>query len=182
MFGLVKHHVASLHLMLDTCHRYQITLNLKKCILCVPFGIFLGPVACKQGLIVDPTKIVVIGNLEDARNVKQLSTTLGHMGCYRKFIKSYAQITVPMEKLLKKDATLFWDEECQRNLDVLKEKMVTALILVFPDWKKEFHVHLDASCIALGAILTQAGEGELDHPIAFASRKLSKAERNYSTT
>jgi len=42
--------------------------------------------------------------------------------------------------------------------------------------------HVDASCIALGAVLTQAGEGEMDHPIAFASRKLSKAEKNYSTT
>ena len=65
---------------------------------------------------------------------------------------------------------------------MLKEKMVTVLILVFPDWKKEFHVHVDASCIALGVVLTQAGEGELDHLIAFTSRKLSKAEKNYSTT
>ena len=64
-----------------------------------------------------------------------------------------------MEKLLKKDATFCWDEECQNSLDVLKENMVTALILVFPDWKKEFHVHVDASCIVLGAVLTQASEG-----------------------
>jgi len=59
--------------------------------------------------------------------------------------------------------------------------MVTASILVFHDWKKEFHVHVDASCIALGAVLTQSREGEMDHPIAFSSRKLSKAEKNYST-
>jgi len=44
VFGLVKHHLSSLHLMLDTCHRYQITLNLKKCLFCVPFGILLGHV------------------------------------------------------------------------------------------------------------------------------------------
>jgi len=52
-----------------------------------------------------------------------------------------------MEKLLKKDATFCWDEECQRSLDVLKENMVIAPILVFPDWKKELHVHVDASCM-----------------------------------
>ena len=75
-----------------------------------------------------------------------------------------------------------WDEECQCSLDVLKEKMVTAPILVFLDWKKEFHVHVDSSCIVLGAVLTQSGEGEMDHPIAFASRKLSKSEKNYSMT
>ena len=59
--------------------------------------------------------------------------------------------------------------------------MVTVSILVFPDWKKPFHVHVDASSIALGIILAQPGEGDLDHPIAFVSRKLSSAERNYTT-
>eukprot|EP00253_Pinus_taeda_P004147 PITA_04147 len=132
--------------------------------------------------MVDPAKIVVIVNLEAPKNVKQLHTMFGHTGYYRKSIKSYAQITTPMEKSLKKDVTFCWDEECQRSLDVLKEKLVIALILVFPDWKKEFHVHVDASCIALGAVSTQRGEGEIDHPIAFASRKLSKAENNFPTT
>ena len=62
------------------------------------------------------------------------------------------------------------------------ENMVTMLISVFSDWKKEFHVHVDASCIALGAVLTQdSGEG-LDHPITFVSRRISKVERIYSTT
>jgi hypothetical protein len=59
--------------------------------------------------------------------------------------------------------------------------MVTASILVFPDWSKEFHVHVDASSIALGAVLAQPGEGELDHPISFASRKLSSTKENYTT-
>jgi len=86
-----------------------------------------------------------------------------------------------VEKLLKKDALFSGDEECQWSLDVQKEKMVTTSILVFPDWKKEFHVHVDASCIALGVVLTQASEGELDHPIAFARRNLSKVEKNYLT-
>ena len=106
---------------------------------------------------------------------------MGNTRYYRKFIKAYAQITTPMEKLLKKDAMFCWDEECQHSLDVLKEKMVNVPILVFLDWKKEFHVHVDASCIALGAVLTHSIEGEIDHPIAFASKKLSKAEKNNST-
>lgn len=59
--------------------------------------------------------------------------------------------------------------------------MVIAPISVFPDWKKEFHVHVDASCIVLGAILTQPGKGDINHPKSFASRKLSKAKKNYST-
>jgi len=132
--------------------------------------------------MVDPAKIVVIIYLDAPKNVKQLRTTLGHTEYYRKFIKAYAQITVPMENLLKNDATFCWDEDFHKSLDVLKEKMVTVPILAFPNLKKEFHVHVDVSCIALGAMLTQLGEGDIDHLIAFVSRKLSKAEKNYSTT
>ena len=54
--------------------------------------------------------------------------------------------------------------------------MASVPILVFPDWNKEFHVHVDASSIALVVILAQLGEGDLDHPIAYAIRKLSFAE------
>jgi hypothetical protein len=59
--------------------------------------------------------------------------------------------------------------------------MVTAPIMVFPDWSKEFHVHVNASSIALGEVLAQPGEGDNDHPLAFASRKLSTTEINYTT-
>ena len=89
MFGLVKRHVASLCLMLDTCQRYQITLNLKKCLF-VSLWILFGHVVCKQGLTVDPVKIAVILHLEATTSVKQLRATLGHTGYYKKFIKYYA--------------------------------------------------------------------------------------------
>lgn len=59
-----------------------------------------------------------------------------------------------MEKLLKKDVMFSWNDECKKNLDILKEKMVTVPILIFLNWKKEFHVHVDALCIALRAGLT----------------------------
>lgn len=168
--------------MLDRCRQYQISFNLIKCLFCVPFGILLGHVVCKQGLLVDPAKIAIIVNLPPPNSVRQLRTTLGHTGYYRKFLKGYAQITAPMDKLLKKDIRFQWNEECHKSFDTLKEKMVTAPILVFPDWTKEFHVHVDAESIALGAVLAQPGEGDIDHPIAFASRKLSTAENNYTTT
>jgi hypothetical protein len=110
-----------------------------------------------------------------------LCTTLGHTGYYRKFIKGYAQITTPMENILKKDCQFHWTEECQHSFDTLKQKMVTAPILVFPDWRKEFHVHVDASSITLGFVLAQLGTGDIDHPLDFSSRKLSTTEINYTT-
>ncbi len=96
-------------------------------------GILLGHIVCKQGLMVDPAKIAIIVNFPLPKYVKQLRTTLGHTGYYRKFIKGYAQITAPMEEKLKKYTDFEWTPECQESLNILKEKMVTALILVFPD-------------------------------------------------
>jgi hypothetical protein len=60
--------------------------------------------------------------------------------------------------------------------------MVIAPILVFPDWSKEFHVHVDASSIALGVVLSQPRERDIDHPLSFSSRKFSTIEINYTTT
>jgi hypothetical protein len=57
-------------------------------------------------------------------------------------------------------------------LDTLKEKMVTTPILFFPYWENTLHVHVDAPAISLGVILAQPGARDLDHPIAFARRKL----------
>jgi hypothetical protein len=58
-----------------------------------------------------------------------------------------------MGNMLRKDTKFQWNDNCQHGLDTLKENMVTTPILVFPEWEKTFHVHLDASVIALRAIL-----------------------------
>jgi hypothetical protein len=181
MFHFLKYHVEVLRMMLDRCRQCQISLNIKKCISSVPFWIFLGHVVFKHGLLVDPAKIVVIVNLPTPKSVRQLKSTLGHIGYYRNFIRGYQQIIVPMEKLLKKDTKYQWNDECQKSLDILKEKLVTMPILVFPYWLKEFHVHVDASAIALGVVLTHPGEGDIDHPVPFARKKLLDSEKNYNT-
>ena len=150
VLGLLKKHIGNLRMILDTCRKDQISLNLNKCIFCFPYDILLGHIVCKQGLMVDSAKIAIIVNLPPPNSVRQLRTTLGHTGYYSKLIKGYAQITAPMEKLLKKDAKYQLNKECQKSLDTLKDKMVTVPILVFPYWKKMFHFHVDASSIALG--------------------------------
>jgi hypothetical protein len=136
MLSLLKYHFEVLRLMLDRCRQFQISLNINKFIFNTPFGICLGHVVCKQGLLVDPTKIVVLVNLPPPKSVCRLKSTLGHIGNYKKFIRGYAQITTPMENLLKKDTKYGWNDEFHKSLDILKEKMVTAPILVFPYWDK----------------------------------------------
>jgi hypothetical protein len=63
VYSLLKDHVEVLRLMLERCRQCQISLNIKKCIFGTPFGILLGHIVCKQGLLVDPAKIAVIVNL-----------------------------------------------------------------------------------------------------------------------
>ena len=87
--------------------------------------------------------------------MNMLRAMLGHIGYYRKFIQGYSMIKAPMEILLKNNAIFVWIQECQYSFDTLKAKMASAPILVFPDWNKEFHVHVDASSIALGVVLAQ---------------------------
>lgn len=89
---------------------------------------------------------------------------------------------MPLEKLLKKDMPFLWMEEFQREFDEIKEELVIVQFLVFLDWMKEFHVHVGASFIVLGIVPTQPREGEIDLLIVFASRKLIKAEKNYTMT
>jgi hypothetical protein len=103
IYSLLKDNVEVLRLMLERCRQCQISLNIKKCIFGTSFGILLGHIVCKEGLLVHHTKIEVIVNLPPPNSVQQLRETSRHTGYYRKFIKGYVQITTPMEKLLKKD-------------------------------------------------------------------------------
>ena len=84
--------------------------------------------------------------------------------------------------MLRDDQEFNWIEECDISFKKLKGKLVEAPILRFPNWSIKFHVHIDASGLAIGAILTQPGDDGMDYPIVYSSRKLNKAERNYSKT
>jgi hypothetical protein len=168
--------------MFDRCREMKISLKLRKCIFCVPHGNILGHVVCREGVLVYPPKVVVILNMLPPTSGKLLRSKLGHTGYYHRFIRIYATITISIEKLLKKSELFRWTPKCDRAFNILKEKLSIAPILIFPNWKIGFHVHVDASTITLGSILAQPGEGNMDHHIYFANIKLSQAERNYTTT
>ena len=80
VYGLVKYHIANLRLMLERCRQHQISLNLKKCIFCAPFGILLGHIVCKEGMLVDHAKIAIIVDLSAPMTVKKIKSILVHIG------------------------------------------------------------------------------------------------------
>jgi hypothetical protein len=71
-------------------------------------------------------------------------------------------------------------QECQETLDTLKKNLVTAPILVFPEYSNIFHVHVDASSISLGVVLVQPSEGKIGNPLYFTSHKLYNSKNNYT--
>ncbi|KAL3689424.1 hypothetical protein R1sor_015733 [Riccia sorocarpa] len=81
-----------------------------------------------------------------------------------------------------KDIPFVWTDQCQEAFETLKEKLVTAPILVAPNWNKIFHVSVDTSLLATGAILSQLDDKKREHPIHYVSRQLSKSEIKYSAT
>jgi hypothetical protein len=93
MYNILKEHIGLLWLMFNHCKKLQISLNLKKCIFCVPFGNLLGHIVCKEGVLVNPTKVVVILNIPPLTTYKKLWPMLGNGGYYRIFIRNYARIT-----------------------------------------------------------------------------------------
>ena len=147
-----------------------------------PYGILLEHIVCKEGIKVDFTKIKIILNLKPPIDPKQLKVLLGHTGYYRKFIRYYLDMTYPLEELLREEREFDWTKECNISFETLKRKLVEAPILRFPNLSTKFHVHIDASGLAIGEILTQPGDDGMDYPIVYSSIKLNKAERNYSTT
>lgn len=85
-------------------------------------------------------------------------------------IKDFIFHCQPKEAMLKSILSYHKSmEKLKEALDTLKEKLVIVLILVFPDWSKIFHVHVDASSIVLGEIFAQPGEGNIDDLVYFVN-------------
>jgi hypothetical protein len=108
IYNLLNYHVGLLQLMFDRCHKMQISLNLRKCIFCVPHGNLLGNIVCREGVLVDPSKVSVILNMRPPRSDKLLRSTLGHTKYYRRFIRRNTTIIAPLVKLLKKSELFRW--------------------------------------------------------------------------
>ena len=102
---------------------------------------------------------------------KQVRSFLGLIGYYRRFIKNFAEIAVPLKNLTKKGepTRVSWTNACEYSFIKLKSFLKSPPVLRPPHWDNLFILQVDASSCGVGAILSQLdGEG-LQHPIVFAS-------------
>ncbi|KAH9680148.1 hypothetical protein KPL71_026438 [Citrus sinensis] len=171
----------NLTLVLERCIDTNLVLNWEKCHFMVNQGIVLGHVISEKGIEVDKSKIDLIRSLPPPTSVREVRSFLGHAGFYRRFIKDFSKITLPLCNLLQKDATFDFNEECQRAFKKLKEVLTSAPVIQPPNWDLPFEIMCNASDYTVGAVLGQC-VGKLPHVIYYASRTLNDAQLNYSTT
>ncbi|XP_047027955.1 uncharacterized protein LOC124636045 [Helicoverpa zea] len=179
--GPFERHLADLEVVFDRLAMFKLRVNRDKSFFAKESVQFLGHIIVPGGIQVDPDKTAAIDNMAVPRNVKQLKCFLQTSSWYRRFINNYAEVARPLTNLLKKSSVWQWDAEQQEAFERIKSLLVTAPILRQADESKPYVLCTDSSAYCLGAVLMQ-GEGQDERPIEYASRLLTSAERNYSTT
>lgn len=169
--------------VLSCIREYKLLLNPAKCNFCVERVACLGHVVDKDGIRPVENKVVAIVRLPLPSSARALKGFLGMCDSYRKFIKDFARIAAPLNAMTRRKARFEWTLEGVAAFEALKEALCSAPCLALPKWDVPFILTTDWSCGAIGVVLSQVDPdiGE-EHPIAFASRALNSAERNYAPT
>lgn len=178
-------HLSLLLRVLERLKAANLTINLPKSHFFRKELKYLGFVVNERGLHTDPTKVQAIVDYPVPTNRKEVKMFLGTASYYRRFIKDFSSIAAPLNALTstRKNAPPFqWNDAAEKAFVDLKAALVSAPVLASPDFSRPFSVHCDASGYGIAATLTQESVDGEEHPIAFSSRSLNSAERNYSAT
>ena len=129
-----------------------------------------------KGIRPDPAKTEKVRAFPTPKDATTVRQFLGLASYYRKFVRDFAKVAHPLNQLTKKNVPFQWSDMCEASF-----KELLTSILGYPRFGegKSFILETDASGIGLGAILSQEQEDGQVHPIAYASRTLDPAERNY---
>ncbi len=142
---------------------------------------FLGHIISGDGISMDPEKVKAITEWPVPKTVEDVQRFLGLAGYYRKFIQDYATLTACLYDLTHQDAVWKWTDTCNDTFNDLKHMISEPKygVLAIADGSKPFIVKTDASGFAIAGELSQIGTDGEPHPIAFYSKKMNSAERNY---
>lgn len=177
----IEEHLADLRAVFMRLRLFKLKANRTKCIFVRPKIRYLGHLLTPHGIQPDPAKVAAITDMLPPKNVKQLLTFIQTASWFRKFIPGYANLTKPLSDLTRKNAPWKWEAREVEAFEEVKRLLTCAPILRQADHQAPFIVRTDASSYAIGAALLQ-GESPNEKPIEYASRLLTTAEQNYSTT
>lgn len=187
-----EEHVERLEKIFQRLREVNLKLSPKKCEFFKKKVKYVGNIVSEEGIEPDPDKINKVQNWPKPRNSDEVRQFLGFVGYYRRFIEGFSTIARPLNDLLpntkkktrkgvrtlKVDDKWKWGDEQEQSFRKLKEKLTTYPILGFPDYSLPFELHTDASSSSIGAVLYQT-QDNFKRVIAYASRSLSKSEKNY---
>ena len=148
-------------------------------LVCHPRSRVLGHVLTPEGLKTNPATVSAVREFPVPTKVRQF---LGLSCFYRRFINGFAAIAQSLHRLTQKGVHFQWSVECQQAFETLKRLLTSAPVLAYPRMEDPFVLETDASILGLGAILSQQQPDGTIHPVAYASRSLNQAERNYRIT
>ena len=176
-----EEHLLHLEQVFKPLREAKVKLKPSKCHFVKPKVEYLGHIISAAGLCPNLTKISAVQDFPVPTNTKGIKAFLGLCNYYRRFIKGFAQIASPLNKLTSKKEKFVWSPECQQAFETLKAKLISAPILAYPDFNLPYHLYVDASQTGLRLTLGQIVDGA-EKVIAYGGRDLNPAERNYSAT
>jgi hypothetical protein len=159
---------------------HDLIVKESKCNFCATEVTFLGHLITPDGIKPSPKKVEAISKWPIPQSISEVRSFLGLTTFYRRFVRNFSHIALPLTELTRKSVKFQWTPETQLAFDTLREKLMSPEILILPDPSKPYVVTTDASKVGIGAVLQQ-DHGTGLQPIAFFSRKLNKHEREWPT-
>ena len=169
-------HKLHLQAVLSELREHKVLIKASKCVWGQTELPYLGHIISKDGKP-DPKKVQSVVDWPQPTCLREGLQFLGLTNFFIKYIQGYANLTKPLTDLSKKNAPFDWKVSCTQAFNDLKHALTTAPVLVLPDPGKPFELVCDASGFGIGAVLLQN-----ERPVAYYSRKMTAAERNYVVT
>ena len=175
-----EEHLHNLNEVLQRLKLAGLHLKKEKCSFCLPEVDYLGHTISAKGLRPSSSKIRAITGVSQPTNVTQLKAFLGLVNYYAKFLPDLATKLAPLYQLLQRDKNWEWSDQQEQSFQEVKQLLSSPNLLVHFDDQKPIILACDASPFGIGAVLSHILEDGTEHPVAYASRSLSPAERRYS--
>ena len=179
-------HLGHLEKTLKLLKENKLMVKLTKCRFAQKETKFLGHIISKGKLRCNPESVESIKEWQrpkaGSKAVTAVRSFLGMVGWYRKFIPNFSTIASHLFNLTKKDVKFIWTDDCEKAFITLRDALTKRPVLIIADPSKPYILYTDALDIALGAVLLQRDSDGNLHPIAYASKALNAAQKNYTVT
>ena len=176
----LEEHLRNLEEVLRRLDEAGLRVNLAKCFFLRESIEYLGHVIDRDGIHPTEEKVRAIKDPPQPQNVTQLRSFLGLINYYCKFLPNLSAKLIPLYALLNKGVKWHWDSEQEHAFSSAKEALLADTVLTHYDTTKRLILACAASDYGIGAVLSHVLDDNQERPVAYISRTLSPAEKNYS--